>query len=252
MKLISWNVNGLRSTEQQVLALLSKEQPEILMIQELKAFPDQLTFFLKTIPGYKSFFNPAKKAGYSGTAIFYKDNLSNFKIEKGLGEEDDEGRNIVMQNDDIIILNSYTPNARSGERIDYKKQKYDEISNYITQQAKLGKTVILGGDLNVCPAALDIYSEKRFKNKTPILPFEREWFQNLLNEGLIDTFRYLNPEAVKYSWSGYRDKTRAFETGFRIDYFLINQNLKNKISDAKIMQDVYGSDHCPISLEVML
>lgn len=253
MKLISWNVNGLRSAEKHFLQFINEESPDILMLQELRAHPDQLQFFLKFISGYKVEFNPSRKPGYSGTALYYKDEIPFDKVTSRTGNEtlDSEGRTIVCKLGDLIIINFYTPNGTSSEeRLKFKLKYYDAITDYLRGLLKKKCSAIVGGDINVAPTELDLYSPEKNKNHSGFLPVERDWFSELLQIGFIDTFRMFEKGGGHYTWWHMRDPRRVKNRGWRFDYFLVSKDLKKKVVKAKILRDVFGSDHCPIGLEV--
>ena len=251
MKLISWNVNGIRSTEKELLDFLSTEAPDVLMIQELKAFPDQLSFFLKMIPGYKIFWNPAKRKGYSGTAIFYKESLSVLNAWKGKEDEDKEGRIINLELDDLIVINGYFPNGCGNpDRLVFKLQFYNDFLKYTKKIGRKGKPVIIGGDYNVCHTKRDIWSPVAYHNRSPFLDVEREWLNKMLNLGFEDSYRKFDKESDRRTWWHPRDTDRPLTKGLGIDYFLTSKNLSSAVKDAQIQKEVYGSDHCPITLEL--
>lgn len=253
MKLISWNVNGLRSAEKHFLKFISEESPDILMLQELRAHPDQLQFFLKFIPGYKVEFNPSERRGYSGTALYYKEEIPFDEVTSRTGNRilDSEGRTIVCTLGNLIIINFYTPNGTSSEeRLKFKLKFYDAITDYLRELLKKKHSVIVGGDINVAHTELDLYAPKENKNRSGFLPVERDWFSDLLKLGFLDTFRMFEKSGGHYTWWHMRDPKRKKNRGWRFDYFLVSKDLKRKVKDAKILRDVLGSDHCPILLEV--
>ena len=251
MKFISWNVNGIRSTEQPLLKFLKDEDPDVLMIQEMKAFPDQLSFFLKMIPGYNVFWNPAQRAGYSGTAMFYKDSLAVSNVVKGKGDSDEEGRIVTLELPDHIIVDGYFPNGTgNADRMEFKLEFMDHFFGYTKELISSRKKVIIGGDLNVCHTENDLWSPHAYKGRSPFLPVERDWLTNMFGLGLFDTFREQNPEAPRRTWWHPRDKDRPDSKGLGIDYFVISDSLKNSVSRAEILRDIFGSDHCPILLEI--
>jgi len=251
MKLISWNVNGIRSTEQSFLRFLKDEDPDILMIQELKAFPDQLSFFLQMIPGYNTFWNPANRPGYSGTAMFYKNTLPISNAMKGKGDSDDEGRIVTLELPDYIIVDGYFPNGcGNADRLEFKLDFYDHFLDYTKELISSGKKMIIGGDFNVCHTEQDIWSIHAYKNRSPFLEVERDWLTNMLDLGLLDTFREQNPKIPRRTWWHAQDKDRPDSKGLGIDYFVVSNSLRNNVTRAEILRDVYGSDHCPILLEI--
>jgi exodeoxyribonuclease III len=255
MKLFSWNVNSLRNAEARFLEFLDNHQPDMVMIQELRAFPDQLNFFLRQIPGYEALFNPCTRPGYSGTALYYKTDLALKEVTPLTGIQilDDEGRTIISKFNNTYIINFYTPNGSSREeRLQYKLQFYQQAKIYIAGLLQQGNSVILGGDLNVAPTEIDLYSPAQNKNRSGFLPAERNWFADLEKLGMSDTFRMFEKGPGFYSWWHLRDPKREQNRGWRFDYFLVSDDIKEKVKSATILKDVYGSDHCPIGLEIEL
>lgn len=251
MIIYSWNVNSLRNCENSFLSFVNTYSPDIIFIQELRAHPDQLSFFLKTIDGYSYLFNDSGRLGYGGTAIYYKTALKPEIVSKSVGNSvlDSEGRVIYMKLDDYHLFNFYTPNGNmSEERLEYKLNYYDEMLKLAKSLKKDGKKVIIGGDLNVAYTELDQYIKKG--NVSGCLPIEREWFKDLSEEGYIDTFREFNKEKGFYTWWSLRDSKREENKGWRYDYFLLSNNLKGNLINAGILKDIFGSDHCPIWIEI--
>jgi exodeoxyribonuclease III len=253
MKLVSWNVNGLRSAEGPFLAFVAEHQPDVLMLQEVRAFPEQLSIFVQAIPGYSVVFHPADKAGYSGTAIYYKDSASLDSATR-LKENsilDAEGRTLIAHVGNTCIINSYTPNGSNGEdRLSFKLSFYEELTRFIQQLRTNGIDVILGGDLNVAHTEKDLYDPRSNTNHSGFLQSERAWIDDLLQNGFYDSFRLFQEEAGHYSWWHMRDPKRMANRGWRLDYFLISEGLRDKVKGASILKEVYGSDHAPILLEV--
>lgn len=253
MKLVSWNVNGLRSAEDPFLAFVAEHQPDVLMLQEVRAFPEQLSIFVQAIPGYSVVFHPAEKAGYSGTAIYYKDSapLEDVRRLKENPTLDAEGRTLVAHIGKTSIINSYSPNGTSGEvRLSFKLNFYEELTRYIQHLRTAGREVILGGDLNVAHTERDLYDPRSNMNHSGFLQAERAWIDNLLQNGFYDSFRLFQEEAGHYSWWHMRDPKRLANRGWRFDYFLVSEGLRDKVTGASILKDIYGSDHAPILLEV--
>ncbi len=253
MKIFSWNVNGLRSTEKEFIKFIKTKKPDILMIQELRAYPDQLSFFLKSIPNYKVLFNPADRPGYSGTAIYYKNSIKFEKVSSVTSDEilNLEGRTIYCRIGDLYIFNFYTPNGTSSEeRLKFKLDFYSHILNLIRGLINKNKSVIIGGDLNVAATELDLYAPKKNLNHSGFLESERKWFTDMLKLGFIDTFRMFEKEGGHYTWWHMRDPERKKNHGWRFDYFLVSKKLKNKVKSSRILKNVFGSDHCPIMLDI--
>ena len=251
MKIYSWNVNSLRSCENNFLEFLDKYKPDIVGIQELRGHPDQLSFFLKFVDGYKNLFNDSGRPGYAGTALYYKDTLEVKEVTKEVGNEilNTEGRVIKIVVDDIHIFNYYTPNGTSSEeRLKFKLQYYDEILKLSEELIRQGKKVVVGGDLNVGHTEKDLYL--KYCNHSGFLPEERKWFDDMLDIGFVDSFRMFQKEGGYYTWWHLSDPKREKNNGWRFDYFLVSNNLKDRVKSAGILKDTYGSDHCPIWVEI--
>lgn len=251
MKLISWNVNGIRSTEKALLKFLRNENPDILMIQEMKAFPYQLSFFLQMIPGYKTFWNPAQRPGYSGTAFFCKDTLPINNVVKGKSDIDEEGRIVTLESPDYIIINGYFPNGcGNADRLEFKLNFYTDFLKYLDSLKQKQKHVIVGGDFNVCYTENDIWSPTLYKGRSPFLQTEKDWFTAFIKRGFKDSFREHYPDVPRRTWWHPRDVDRPDTRGLGIDYFVISDSLRDSVVRAEILREVYGSDHCPILLEI--
>lgn len=248
MKFISWNVNGLRACvgkdfEQQFKAL----DADFFCLQETKMQAGQLDLQFE---GYESYWNYADKKGYSGTAIYTKHKPLGVSYGIGIDEHDREGRVITMEMSDFYLITVYTPNSQDElKRLDYRMQWEDDFRAYMMELDKK-KPVIVCGDLNVAHQEIDLKNPKTNRRNAGFTDEEREKMTVLLDSGFIDTFRYLYPEQVTYSWWSYRFKAREKNTGWRIDYFLASERLKDQIKDAKIHTDYFGSDHCPVELEL--
>lgn len=245
MKLISWNVNGLRACMQKGFLDFFKEiNADFFCIQETKMQEGQLDL---NVEGYNYFMSSAIKKGYSGTLIYAKEKPLN--VIYGINEKyNDEGRVITLEYPTFYLINAYVPNAQDGlKRIDYREQFEDDLRKYLLS---LNKPIIYCGDLNVAHNPIDLKNPKANEQNAGYSIQERTKFNTLLNSGFIDTFRYLYPEKVTYSWWSYRFNARANNAGWRIDYFLISDSLKDKLIDSKIHTNVFGSDHCPVELDI--
>lgn len=245
MKLISWNVNGLRACMQKGFLDFFKEiNADFFCIQETKMQEGQLDL---NIEGYNYYMSSAIKKGYSGTLIYAKEKPIN--VIYGINEKyNDEGRIITLEYPTFYLINAYVPNAQDGlKRIDYREQFEDDLRDYLLS---LNKPIIYCGDLNVAHNPIDLKNPKANEQNAGYSIQERTKFTTLLNSGFIDTFRYLYPEKVTYSWWSYRFNARANNAGWRIDYFLISDSLKDKLIDSKIHINVFGSDHCPVELDI--
>ena len=253
MKLISWNVNGLRAVVNKGFKEFFKEiDADIFCIQETKMQEAQLDEnILEIFEGYNAYWNSAEKKGYSGTAIFTKQKPLNVTYGIGKEEHDKEGRVITLEFEKFYIVNIYTPNSkRELERLDYRQLWEDEIRAYLLK-LKENKPVVMCGDLNVAHTEIDLKNPKTNRKNAGYTDEERAKMTELLNAGFVDTFRYKYPEVEgKYSWWSYMFHAREKNAGWRIDYFIVSENLKDKIEDAKILDDIYGSDHCPVELDL--
>ena len=249
MKFISWNVNGIRACITKGFEERFHElDADIFCIQESKLQEGQIELDL---PGYRQYWNYAEKKGYSGTAIFTKEKP--IKVTYGIGKEehDKEGRVITLEFEKFFLINIYTPNSkRELERLEYRQEWEDEIRKYLSD-LKLIKPVIMCGDLNVAHNEIDLKNPKTNRRNAGFTDEERTKMTELLNAGFIDTFRYKYPDLEgKYSWWSYMFHAREKNAGWRIDYFIVSEDLKDNIEDAKILSEIYGSDHCPVELDI--
>ena len=249
MKLISWNVNGIRAcVNKGFKEFFEKSNADIFCIQETKCQKEQIELEFEN---YKSFWNSAERKGYSGTAIFAKNEPINVTYGIGIEEHDKEGRVITLEFENYYVVNIYTPNAKRGlERLDYRQIWEDEIKKYLLKLNKT-KPVIMCGDLNVAHKEIDLKNPKSNRGNAGFTDEERQKMTDLLDAGFIDTFRYLYPEKQDaYSWWSYMGKAREKNIGWRIDYFIVSKDIKSNIKEAKIHPEIYGSDHCPVELEI--
>ena len=247
MKLISWNVNGLRACVTKGFEDFFNEiNADIFCVQETKLQEGQITL---DFPGYYQFWNSAQKKGYSGTAVFAKIEPKSVKYGLGIAEHDTEGRMITLEFDDFYLINVYVPNAqRELARIDYRVEWESAFLDYCKS---LDKPVIICGDMNVARGPIELKNPKSNENNAGYSIQERECMQRLLDAGFIDTFRYFYPDVTgAYTWWSYMYHARENNAGWRIDYFLASKELESRLIDAKIHSDVFGSDHCPIELEI--
>lgn len=249
MKLISWNVNGLRAViNKGFMDFFKQIDADIFCIQETKMQEGQIELILD---GYYQYFNSAIKKGYSGTAVFTKEKPINVTYGIGIEEHDQEGRIITAEYEKFYLVNCYTPNSkRELERLEYRKIWENEIRKYLKKLEET-KPVIYCGDLNVAHEEIDLKNPKTNHYSAGFTDEERNKMTELLNAGFIDSFRYLYPEKENaYTWWSYMMKAREKNVGWRIDYFIISNSLKEKIEDSKIHSEVMGSDHCPIELDI--
>ena len=249
MKLISWNVNGIRACiNKGFIDFFKQSDADIFCIQETKCQEGQAELKLDE---YKDFWNSAEKKGYSGTAIFTKKDPINITYGIGKEEHDKEGRVITAEFENFYLVNIYTPNSkRELERLDYRQIWEDEIRKYVLDLNK-NKSVIMCGDLNVAHKEIDLKNPKTNRRNAGFTDEERAKMTELLNAGFIDSFRFLYPDKEDaYTWWSYMMKAREKNVGWRIDYFIVSNDIKDKIKEATIYSDVLGSDHCPIGLEI--
>ena len=255
MKLISWNVNGLRASVNKGFKEFFEEiQADVFCIQETKMQVEQLNIIIESIfQGYHQYWNSAEKKGYSGTAIFTKKEPISVKYGLGIEEHDKEGRLITLEYDNFYIVNCYTPNSkRELERLPYRMIWEDEVRKYLISLDKI-KPVIYCGDLNVAHKEIDLKNDKANIGNSGFTYEERDKMTELLKSGFIDTFRYKYPEKDDaYTWWSYMGRAREKNIGWRIDYFIVSNRIKEKIEDAKIHSNILGSDHCPVELDIDL
>lgn len=255
MKLISWNVNGLRASVNKGFKEFFEEiQADVFCVQETKMQVEQLDIIIESIfKGYHQYWNSAEKKGYSGTAIFTKKEPISVKYGLGIEEHDKEGRLITLEYDDFYIVNCYTPNSkRELERLPYRMIWEDEVRKYLISLDKI-KPVIYCGDLNVAHKEIDLKNDKANIGNSGFTYEERDKMTELLKSGFIDTFRYKYPEKDDaYTWWSYMGRAREKNVGWRIDYFIVSNRIKEKIKDAKIHSNILGSDHCPVELDIDL
>ena len=251
MKLISWNVNGIRACITKGFETFFKEiDADIFCIQETKCQPEQVNLEFER---YTSFWNSAEKKGYSGTAIFTRVEPKKVTYGIGIEEHDKEGRVITLEFDKFYMVNIYTPNSkRELERLEYRQIWEDEIRAYLLRLNKY-KPVIMCGDLNVAHKEIDLKNPKTNRHNAGFTDEERNKMTELLESGFTDTFRYLYPDKENaYSWWSYMAKAREKNVGWRIDYFITSKSIENKVQQATIYSDIMGSDHCPVGLEINL
>jgi len=254
LKICSWNVNGIRSAGKKgLLDWLKDESPDILCLQETKAHPDQLEKELVDIPGYSSYWNAAKRRGYSGVATYVKKLPLAVDYDLDVEEFDNEGRVIISTHDNFTLLNIYFPNGQQNQaRLEYKLRFYTEVMELCDKLKMLQPHLIICGDFNTAHQEIDLKNPKANENRSGFLPVEREVLDEFLARGYIDAFRYLFPDKIQYSWWSYRTMARERNAGWRIDYFYVSQELMRHVRDCRILDQVTGSDHCPILLELNL
>jgi exodeoxyribonuclease III len=250
VSLYSWNVNGIRAIEKKgLLTWIHEERPDVLCLQEIKAQPDQLSSELVHPDGYESYWNPAIRKGYSGTAIYTR--ISPILLMTSFGDAflDGEGRIVMLEFESFYLFNVYFPNGGSGsERLKFKMAFYDRFLDLVESFRKK-KPIVICGDVNTAHREIDLAHPKANEKSSGFLPMERAWMDKLFSKGYLDTFRLLRPDDHdQYSWWDMKTHSRSRNVGWRIDYFIISDELKSSVVDAEILQNVMGSDHCPVKL----
>lgn len=251
MKIVTYNVNGIRAAlKKDWLGWLKNENPDVICLQEIKATLSQVPeVYLLEEMGYEHYWYPAQRKGYSGTAIFTR--KSPIHVEYGVGHEDYdfEGRTIRVDFDDVSVMSVYFPSGTTGDiRQDFKYRFLDDFQSYIDQLKQEKPNLVICGDFNICHRAIDIHNPKSNANSSGFLPEEREWMENFVNSGFIDTFRHFNPDPHHYTWWSYRAGARQRNLGWRIDYNMASLPLAERIKEARILPDAVHSDHCPVVL----
>ncbi len=248
MKIISWNVAGYRSVVKKGFEeSINTLKPDIICLQEVKCEESEIPFIPEN---YKMYLNPAEKKGYAGVAVFTKIEPLTVTFGMGIDEHDHEGRLITLEYSDFYLINAYVPNSKKElVRLDYRMTWEDDFLKYIKDLEKI-KPVILCGDLNVAHTEMDIKNAKSNLRSAGFTIEERDKFTNLLANGFIDTFRYFHPDEIKYSWWSYLFHARENNAGWRLDYFVVSKILIDKIKDSYIYNEIMGSDHCPVGIEI--
>lgn len=254
MKIISYNVNGIRAAmRKDWLQWVQLENPDIICLQEIKATPGDFPLEIALIEslGYEHYWYPAQKKGYSGTAILTK--ISPQKVTFGCGEKayDEEGRIIRADFEDFSVISAYFPSGTTGDiRQAFKYRFLDDFQTYANDLRVYQPKLVISGDYNICHREIDIHNPKSNANTSGFLPEEREWMENFIQSGFVDSFRSLNPEPHNYTWWSYRAGARAKNLGWRIDYHMISEALAPQLKSASILPQVVHSDHCPIVVEL--
>lgn len=250
MKIYSWNVNGIRAVQKKgFIDWVKVQQPDILCIQETKANVDQLDEEIINIDGYYSYFSSAERKGYSGVATYSR--IKPLSVKHGIGIErfDSEGRFLIMEYPEFVLFNIYFPNGqKDDERLKYKMEFYDALLDYCEDLKSQGKKLIISGDYNTAHREIDLKNPKSNEKRSGFLPIERAWIDKFISHGYIDTFRHFHGDEAKYSWWSYRFKAREKGVGWRIDYHFVSDNLIDDLKGAEILDDVMGSDHCPVAI----
>ena len=253
MKILSYNVNGIRAAINKGFAdWLNAAAPDVVCLQETKALEEQVDTTLFEQMGYQHFWHSAQKKGYSGVAILTKTNPLHVQKGTGIKYMDFEGRVIRADFENLSVISLYLPSGTNLDRLEHKFKFMDDFQNYINTLKKEYPKLVICGDYNICHRAIDIHDPVRNKNVSGFLPEERQWIDTFMNNGFIDSFRYLNPQPHQYSWWSYRANARNNNKGWRIDYNLVSENLKNNIKRAYLLPDAKHSDHCPVGVELEL
>jgi len=253
MRLLSWNINGIRAAERKgFFDWLASKPADIVCVQETKAHPDQLTEKFLNPPGYHAYWNSAARKGYSGVAVFTATQPLNVRLGFGVPEFDCEGRVLEVEFKEFTLFNVYFPNGSSGNvRVPYKMAFYEAFLKHIEKLRKKGKRLIICGDVNTAHEPIDLARPKENEKNTGFLPEERAWVSKFISRGYVDTFRSRHiGEAGHYSWWDYKTKARERDIGWRIDYFFVSEDLARNLTDAVILKKVMGSDHCPVGIEI--
>jgi exodeoxyribonuclease III len=253
MKIISWNVNGIRACYKKGLRdFILKNKPDILCLQETKAHIDQVEPDTRTLNFKKSIWSSAVRKGYSGVATFFNDEIKNHTLGINKHEYDSEGRIVITEHKNFDLYNIYFPNGGSGEvRHNFKQEFLKDLYKHLKAEIKKDKNIILVGDYNIAHTEIDVYDPVRLSSESGFLPEERKWLDEFLELGFIDTFRKFHPEEKdRYSWWSYRELARVTNRGWRIDYVCISKGLSKNLKSADILDQIEGSDHCPVVAEL--
>ena len=255
MNLISWNVNGIRAAEKKgFLEWLYEARPDVLCLQETKASPDQLSQELQTPRGYHTYWGSAERKGYSGVALFTREEPRDVAIGLGIDEFDREGRTIIADYGEFVLITVYVPNgSRDHSRVPFKMRFKETLLEKCNEYRADGRAVVVCGDINTAHKEIDLARPKENQKSTGFLPEERAWIDRVIAEGYIDSFRKRHPDRESaYSWWAYWGGARDRNVGWRLDYFFISPDLLDNVTEAEIHPDVLGSDHCPVSLSLQL
>ena len=252
MKIISYNINGIRAAiNKGFIDWLKSANPDVVCLQEIKALKEQLDLDIFAEAGYKyNYWFSAQKKGYSGVAILSKTEPNHVEYGTGIASMDFEGRNIRADFDGFSVMSLYLPSGTNDDRLDHKLEYMDMFQEYINSLKKEIPNLIICGDYNICHEEIDIHNPKGLSNTSGFLPVEREWIGCFIGNGFIDSFRHLNKEPHNYTWWSYRANSRANNKGWRLDYAMVSKPLQEKIKRAVILSDAVHSDHCPILVEI--
>ncbi|WP_124979030.1 exodeoxyribonuclease III [Nonlabens xiamenensis] len=252
MKIISYNVNGIRAAmKKDLISWLKAARPDVLCLQEIKAMEDQVDTEALTEAGYPyQYYYPAQKKGYSGTAILCKTEPDHVEYGTGIEMMDQEGRNLRVDYGDLSIMSMYLPSGTNDARLGFKFEYMELFLEYTIELRKQRPNLLICGDYNICHKAIDIHDPVRLKNVSGFLPEEREWLDRFVDSGFVDTFRMFNDQPEQYSWWSYRGGSRARNKGWRLDYHMVNDSLKDRVKRSVILSEAVHSDHCPVMVEI--
>ena len=252
MRIVSWNVNGLRAIAGKgFLEWVGEDDPDILCLQETKAHKEQLAPEVRNLEGYHSYFAESERKGYSGVALYTKEEP--LEIDDSLGSErfDREGRTIVARYPDFVLFDVYFPNGKqSEERLQYKMEFYEELLDRVSTMREAGESIIICGDVNTAHREIDLARPEDNVKVSGFLPQERAWIDDLLDAGFVDTFRLFHEDGENYTFWSYITRARRRNVGWRLDYVIVSDDLTDRVADAFILSDVMGSDHCPVGVEL--
>lgn len=254
IRMLSWNVNGIRAVHRKGnFAEVIDKKPDIFCVQETKARSEQLAADLTIVAGYHVYFSSAERPGYSGVALYTREQPKEIKNGFGIERFDNEGRIQIADYDDFVLFNIYFPNGKgSKERLQYKMDFYDAFLDYVDRLKNEGRKIVITGDVNTAHQEIDLARPKENEKVSGFLPEERAWIDKLLSHGYIDTFRMFNQEPGQYTWWDLKTRARERNIGWRIDYFYVSENFKDQVKAAYILPDIMGSDHCPIGIDVVV
>ena len=253
IKLVSWNVNGIRavSKKEEFWNWFENTEADIINFQEVRADKEKIPKKLLNVEGFINHFNEAEKKGYSGVGTYTKIEPDNVTLGLGIGELDKEGRVLRIEYPDFTLFNIYFPNSgMEAKRLDYKIAFCDALLDIVVDLKNSGKNVVITGDYNIAHHPIDVYNPANCEGKSGYLPEERDWLDRLEEAGFIDTFRLFDEGENNFTWWSYRTKARERNAGWRLDYFYVNEEIKDKVKSASILDQVFGSDHCPVTLEL--
>ena len=253
VKLVSWNVNGIRavSKKEEFWDWFENTDADIISFQEVRATEDKIPKKLADNDSFHKFYNEAEKKGYSGVATYSK--AEPVEVVKGLGNEelDSEGRVLRIEYPEFILYNIYFPNSgMEAKRLDFKVAFCDALLEQLLELKNSGKNLVITGDYNIAHNPIDVYNPKNCEGKSGYLPEERAWLDELEKAGFVDTFRMFDEGENNFTWWSYRTRARERNAGWRLDYFYVNEEIRDKVNAAEILSDIYGSDHCPVTLEL--